>query len=61
MNNFKIQHKNKTYIFKKENVINILRILEDKEIKDTTPHKLIKLMKKFKLYDKLFFQNINKI
>ena len=54
----KIYFKNKTYKLDKKKLLNILSILEAREIKE---FEIKFLMKKFDLYEEYFLNNINNL
>lgn len=54
----KIKYENKIYQIEKEKLIFILEKLNNEKIKE---NEIEKYLEKFKLYDKYFLENINKI
>lgn len=57
----KIKYKNKIYEIKKENVDFIISKLEASGKKNYSEDEILSLMEKYKLYDKVFLDNINKL
>lgn len=56
-----IDHKRKTYKLECEKVLFILSILENKKTDSLNNGKILKLLKKYGLFDEIFLKNINKI
>ena len=61
MKTIKILYQNRMYDLALKKVVHILNILENKPPKDFEEKEVIELMKKYKLFDCIFLNNINKI
>lgn len=61
MKTIKISYQKHDYDLSFEKITHILTILENKKCNNLKKEELVNLMKKYKLFDSAFLENINKI